>query len=185
MRIISPFVDFSFKRPEKLGKKNKAKLTKVFNSLSAFIDPKYTFKRDKNKGHISTINRLFGTPGTEKGYFIPVATAGKKPKVKWKSGNPTFVVPEFPEQTFIPVDMADFADEPEKYILGLIDKCPDDAKIAAVSANGVLDDYGYLGDKKQIIDTINGWINQYGVGNSKNNHDMSNWFTGIQIVGKL
>ncbi len=179
LQAISPFVNFNFKNPNKLGPKNKGKITRLYNQISKLsAGNKFVPVQGSEKQKIAS--QLFNQVGqykeSVKGVWIPETTIGNG-ELTWKGNTPVLEIPNFPEQTLYPLNQVHLASNPRKTLEALIKGAPKDAIFVPLSKKDgeMIKSTGYRNDKTTIIETILDWMENY--------EDAGIWLTGIKQIG--
>lgn len=195
MKAIRSYVDFNFKNPNRLGAKNKAKITKAFNLIQSAKSQGLAFVKTKSERRKEILNKFSGrhTHKGFKGGWIAGRAIGPKGKVKWKGDSYTIESPDLPDQTFYPIDAISVAQSEDiaETLTKLIADAPDEATFVPVNQeSGEMLGYGFEKSKKAAIRLIEKWINQYGTAGESGSkskgvqHNVDRWLVGIKIIGR-
>lgn len=132
MSFIRPFVSFDFKRPERLGRKNKVLVTKYYNFLQANKNDYAAIKPPRGSNFEKVqhdLNPTFGNIRKRikktkfKVIFVPVAKAGSKIK---RRGKKYVIETNGIRESIITFEDRDaFASDTREYIESLVRSYPD------------------------------------------------------------
>jgi hypothetical protein len=199
MSQISGYVTFSYKNPNRLSPKNKAKITHIYNTIGEesvgkrFIPIKST-KKKHAADTIFAAEMSQGRRNLLRGTFVPENVIGDKGRLVLK-GNKLQVVSKFATETYYPFDPEKLVKNTEKYLRDTIPAFKKGQNAVIVTVNTELQDRA-LGDKEAALTQLLKLINDYSpnqagtlLNNGKNlNHAVGTagwrgegWLVGIKL----
>ncbi len=199
MAKIAKFTTFSYKNPNRLCAKNKAKITRAYNLIGE-LSPTRRFIPIKSEGKREKANNIFGAEvgnkdrGLLRGVFVPESVIGARGRLVQRGKN-IAIVNEFAEETYIEFDNQRLAKYTEAYLDKALPEPQAQQNLVVVTVNAELQDVA-LSDKKQAIDAILKLLNDYSpnaagtmLNNGKNlNHAIGKqgwrgegWLVGVKL----
>lgn len=178
MAYIKPFVRFSFKHPEKLGRRNKAKITKYFKFIKETEKGFFAIKAKRFNTAQNQLNPEFKRipkkiKNTEfKVIFVP---KNNPPGTRVEfDGKKAFFRSEFMRQEFIPfLDKERLAFETKEYIAELVKDLPKDARVSIQTATASISGSW---SPDLIASEMGDFVTESG------NEDLSTWLVGLNVT---